>query len=75
VDLELLGGPFTAVYGLAVGMWITPHWQVSLSAVNPMISNVRRDEEMGPGTSTVTTTRTIGLIFDPTVALMVHLYH
>jgi hypothetical protein len=74
-DTDLSITTFTAVYGVAVGAWITPHWQVSLSAVNPLISNVRRDEEMGPGTSTVTTTRTVGLIFDPTVALMVHLYH
>jgi hypothetical protein len=65
----------TATYGFAVGTWINSHWQVSLSAQNPIVTNARREEQMGPGTSTVTTTRTFGLIFQPSVALMVHLYH
>jgi hypothetical protein len=74
-DMDLTITTFTAVYGFAVGTWITPHWQVSLSALNPVISNTRRNEQMGPGTSTVTTTTTIGVIFDPSVVVMVHLYH
>jgi hypothetical protein len=39
------------------------------------VTSVKRDEEMGPGTSTVTTDQTLGLIFDPSVLVMVHLYH
>jgi hypothetical protein len=66
---------FNAVYGLAVGTWINRHLQVSLSALNPILSITRRDEEMGLGTSTVTTTSSIGLIFQPDVLLMVHLHH
>ncbi len=74
-DMNLSVTTFSAVYGVSVATWITRHWQVSLSALNALVTNTRRDEEMGPLTSTVTTTTTIGLIFDPTVALMVHLYH
>lgn len=66
---------FTAAYGVAVASWITSHWQVSFSALNPIVTNRRLKEEMGPDTTTVTTTTTFGLIFDPTVILMVHLYH
>ncbi len=74
-DMDLTVTTFAASYGVAVAAWLTPHWQVSLSALNPLVTNTRRDEEQGPLTSTVTTTTTIGLIFDPTVVLMVHLYH
>jgi hypothetical protein len=74
-DMDLTVTRFAASYGVAVAAWLTPHWQVSLSALNPLLTNTRRDEEQGPLTSTVTTTTTIGLIFDPTVVLMVHLYH
>jgi hypothetical protein len=66
---------FTASYGLAVGTWINRHCQVSLSTMNALVTNTRKDEQMGPGTSTVTTNRTYGLIFHPSVALMIHLYH
>jgi hypothetical protein len=74
-DEDLSITTLTATYGLAVGAWINRHCQVSLSALNPIVTNIRRDEQMGPGTSTVTTTRTFGLIFEPSVALMLHLYH
>lgn len=62
-------------YGLAVTSWITPHWQVSLSATNPIVSYTKDRQEMGPQSVVVTTDSTIGLIFTPTVLLMVHLYH
>lgn len=65
----------TASYGLAVGAWLTPHWQVSISALNPIVTSTRRDEELGPGTSTVTTNTTYGLIFEPNVLFMLHLYY
>lgn len=74
-DSDLSITTFNAVYGLAVGAWINRHLQVSLSALNPILSITRRDEEMGLGTNTVTTTSSIGLIFQPDVLLMVHLHH
>ncbi len=62
-------------YGVAVTSWITPHWQVSLSATNPLVSYTKNRQEMGPSSVMVTSDTTVGLIFSPTVALMVHLYH
>ena len=74
-DMDVTITTVTATYGLAVTSWINRHWQISLSALNPMVTSIRRDEEMGPGTLTVTTDQTFGLIFDPRVTVMVHLYH
>ncbi len=62
-------------YGLAVGLWITQNLQVSLSATNALVNYVHEREEMGFDFVQVTNTTTFGLIFDPTVTLMVHLYN
>ena len=74
-DMDVSVTTFSATYGFAVTAWINPHWQISFSALNPIVTSVKRDEEMGPGTSTVTTDQTFGVIFDPKVTVMVHLYH
>jgi hypothetical protein len=65
----------TARYGIAVGFWVTPHLQVSVSGSNSLVSFAKKREEMGLGSVLVTTDTAFGLIFDPTVAVMVHLYH
>ena len=62
-------------YGLAVTTWLNRHWQVSLTALNPVLSIDKDKQQQGPGTTTVTTDTTYGILFDPTVLLMVHLYH
>lgn len=62
-------------YGLAVNTWINRHLQISMSALNPIVSYTRVREEQGPDNVVVTSNRTIGAIFDPTVILMIHLYH
>jgi len=65
----------TLQYGFAVTSWINRHWQISLSAANPLIAYTKNRQEQGPMSVVVNTNTTIGLIFDPTVTLMVHLYH
>ena len=62
-------------YGLAVGSWITPHWQVSLSATNSLVSYAKNRQEMGLSSVMITSDTTVGLIFAPTIVLMVHLYN
>jgi hypothetical protein len=64
-----------AGYGVAVGYWITPHIEVSVNATNGLISFAKKRQEMGLGSVLVTTDTTFGLIFDPTVAFMIHLYN
>jgi hypothetical protein len=65
----------TLQYGFAVTSWINRHWQISLSASNPIVAYTKNRQEQGPMSVVVNTNTTIGLIFDPTVTLMVHLYH
>jgi hypothetical protein len=73
-NMDVTVSSFSANYGLAVAAWITRHWQISLTAMNPLLATTKRDADNDVG-NTVTTTTTFGLIFDPNVALMVHLYH
>ena len=61
-------------YGGAIAYWITPHWNLSLTATNPLVSYVRTRQEMGVNPVTTNKSTTIGLVFDPQVVLMVHLY-
>lgn len=62
-------------WGVAVGYWIGPHWQVSLSAQNPLINYTSVKHQIGAGMETKTSTTSIGVIFDPRIVLMVHLYN
>jgi hypothetical protein len=61
-------------YGVAVAYWLSPHWSFSLTASNPLLAYSRTHQEMGVGLMTTTRTTTIGLVFDPQIALMIHLY-
>jgi hypothetical protein len=62
-------------YGLAVNYWLTRHWNVSFTADNPVVSFTRVRQEMGPMNVLVTSETTIGAIFDPTVTVMIHIFH
>jgi len=61
-------------YGLGLAYWFSRHCNLSLSATNPLIAYVRTRQEMGAATTLVNKTTTFGLVFDPRVALMIHLY-
>jgi len=60
-------------YGVAIAYWLSPHWNLSLTASNPLLSYARTRQEVGV-TTTVNKTTTVGLVFDPQIALMIHLY-
>jgi hypothetical protein len=62
-------------YGVALAYWFTPHWNLSLTASNPLVSYSRTRTEMTGDTVMVNKTTTIGVVFDPQVALMIHLYN
>ncbi len=62
-------------YGVAVGAWITPSLQASMSATNGLLTFVKDRQEQGLDTVTITTDTTFGVIFDPTVVFMLHLYN
>jgi hypothetical protein len=60
-------------YGVALAYWFTPHWNLSLTATNPFVSYARNRQESAT-VVTVTSTTSFGVVFDPQVALMLHLY-
>ena len=66
---------FTIAWGLALDYWFTHHWNLSLTATNPLFSYTTTSMEMGAGVESKNSTTNVGLIFDPVVALMVHLYN
>ena len=66
---------FTLGYGFGLAYWVTPHWNLSLSATNPLVSYARTRQEMTGSAVDVNTITTYGLVFDPRVALMLHLYN
>jgi len=66
---------FALGYGVAIAYWLSPHWNLSLTASNPLFSYTRTRQETGVDLTTVNKSTTIGLVFDPQVALMIHLYN
>jgi hypothetical protein len=62
-------------YGVAIAYWLSPHWNLSITASNPLLSYTRTRQETAAAVVTVNKTTTIGLVFDPQVALMIHLYN
>jgi len=66
---------FTLGWGVGAAYWITAHWQVSVSATNPLINYTKATQQTGAGMSTSTSTSSIGASFDPTVTAMIHLYN
>jgi hypothetical protein len=65
----------TLGWGIAIGYWITHHWQLSASATNPLVTYTKTSTEIGENTSQSTSETDIGISFDPTIAVMIHLYN
>jgi len=67
----------TVAWGVACNFWISRHWTFSLSATNPLIQYTKKkvDDPTMPGSTTATTDSSFGLIFDPVVFAMFHLYN
>jgi hypothetical protein len=61
-------------YGVAIAYWFTPHWNLSITASNPLLAFSRTRQDTGVDLMTTTKTTTLGLVFDPQITLMVHLY-
>ena len=63
-------------WGVGITYWYSRHWTLSMSAGNPLVSIAKTTREQpAPVDETSTTTTAIGAIFDPTVAIMIHLYN
>ena len=64
----------TVGWGLALDYWLTSHWDISLTAGNPVFTTISETRELGAGMTTEQSSTTFGAIFDPTLAVMLHLY-
>lgn len=65
---------FFLLWGLSVEYWIGPRWCFSMTATNPFLSLSKSKEEM-PGDDASTSTTAIGIIFDPDIVAMFHLFY
>jgi hypothetical protein len=65
---------FALGWGVAVGYWFSPHFQLSFNITNPLIVFSSQKTQAGPGMTTKDSTTAIGLIFDPGVFMRLHLY-
>ncbi len=62
-------------YGVGIAYWLSRHWNFSMSVTNPIISYDSTKQQTAPGMSTKAGDTTIGLIFVPSVFMMIHLYN
>lgn len=63
-------------WGAAVDWWITEHWNVSFSATNPIFGFTKSTMEMpAPVGDASTTTTTVGAVWNPTIAVMIHIFN
>jgi hypothetical protein len=62
-------------WGLGLDYWVGHHWAISLTGTNPLISYQWTSQQTPTGTSDPSqSTTSIGLIWNPNVTLMVHLF-
>jgi hypothetical protein len=62
-------------YGVGIAYWLSRHWNFSMSVTNPIISYDTTKQQTAPGMSTESGDTTLGLIFVPSVFMMIHLYN
>lgn len=66
---------FGVGWGMAVSYWFTHHWQLSFNVTNDLIDYSSQKRQMAPDMTTKASTTEIGLIFSPSVFMMLHLYN
>jgi hypothetical protein len=63
-------------WGVGIGYWLSSHWQLSMSVTNPLVQYQSSKMGMGaPNMDTKSSETTIGVIFQPQVVAMIHLYN
>ena len=65
---------FGVSWGIALDYWLTQHWNLSFTASNPILLTRKTTDEQGPGVEISDSTTSFGTVFDPTLAVMIHLY-
>ncbi|MEO6775596.1 MAG: hypothetical protein ABI467_21725 [Kofleriaceae bacterium] len=66
---------FDLGWGIGIGYWFSPHWQLSASATNPLLTYTGVKTEVDQVNSNKTSETTFAVQFDPEVLVMLHLYN
>lgn len=66
---------FALGWGIGIGYWLSPHFQLSASATNPLLEYQSAKQDTGPDTQTKNSTSTFEVAFNPTTIVMLHLYN
>ncbi len=61
-------------WGIGIGYWFTPHWNMSFTATNALISYTEHKQEIVGGENK-TSTNSIGVVFSPQIGVMIHLFN
>jgi len=64
-------------WGLGINYWLSRHWALSAIALNPLLSHSSTESPngLGMGMTQTDTTTTYGIVFDPSISFLIHLYH
>jgi hypothetical protein len=62
-------------WGIGVGYWFSPHWQLSMNVLNDLVTYSSTKVQTGPDMSGTNSTTEIGVVFAPQVFMMLHLYN
>jgi len=62
-----------AHWGLGLEYWVRPQWVISLTGTNPLLLYQKQKQET-PAGDTTTSQTTVGLIWEPDVVAMLHLF-
>ncbi|MCG8419206.1 MAG: porin family protein [Proteobacteria bacterium] len=60
------------IWGLSIEYWLSTRWSVSLDATNPLFNRTKSSNNADDASTTNTN---IGIVFDPDINLMAHLYY
>lgn len=67
---------FQLGYGVGVAYWISRHWNFSLSVTNPLVEyRQTKNQGGGPDMTQKASETTLGIVFVPSVFMMIHLYN
>ena len=62
-------------WGIGIGYWLSPHFQLSMSATNSILDITSTKQDTSATTSTKDSVTNFSLQFSPTMTVMLHLYN
>ena len=66
---------FAIGWGIGIGYWLSPHFQLSASATNRLLDYTSVKTDTGPDAHTSNSATSFEVAFNPTTIVMLHLYN